>query len=638
MKLLDSYKKEYKEKVEVEMSMQDYFKGCTKDKSFYASPAERILKAIGEPTIVDTSKTSRLSRIFGNRLIKTYEPFKAFFGLEDTIERIVSFFKHSAQGLEESKQILYLLGPVGSAKSSLAETLKSLVEKEAIYALKYKDEVSPILESPLGLLDASHAEELGIPERYLQFKMSPWARSCLADADGDLKKFKVVKLYPSQLNQKGISKTEPGDDNNQDISSLVGKINIRMLEHFNQDDPRAYSFSGGLCLGNRGMLEFVEMFKAPIKMLHPLLTATQESNYVGTEQIGSIPFDGIILAHSNQTEWDSFKNDAKNEAFIDRVFIVKVPYNLRTTEEVKIFKKLINNSELAGAPCAPHTLEMLAKFSVASRLVEPKNSSIYSKMQVYNGEAIKDKDPKAKSLQEYKDLSGVMEGMSGISTRFCFKVLSQVFNYDSEEVAANPVHLMYILEEAIRQEQFPTENEEALLDFIKDYLAKDYAKKIEKDIQTAYLDSYAEYGQAVFDRYILFADNWVDDRDYRDADTGQLYNREQLDKELSVIEKSAKISNPKDFRHEVVNYALRHRARHNGENPKWTSYAKLQRVIEHHMFGKTEDLLPVISFDGGSNEDKKKNKDFIKRMIDLGYTAKQVRLLYEWFLRYKSNH
>ncbi|GAM68808.1 serine protein kinase [Vibrio sp. JCM 19236] len=163
-------------------------------------------------------------------------------------------------------------------------------------------------------------------------------------------------------------------------------------------------------------MEFVEMFKAPIKVLHPLLTATQEGNFNGTEGLSALPFDGMILAHSNESEWQTFRNNKNNEAFLDRVYIVKVPYCLRVSEEVKIYEKLLDSSELSNAPCAPSTLDMLAQFSILSRLKDPENSSVFSKMRVYDGETLKDTDPKAKSHQEYKDFAGVDEGMSGLST------------------------------------------------------------------------------------------------------------------------------------------------------------------------------------------------------------------------------
>ena len=204
------------------------------------------------------------------------------------------------------------------------------------------------------------------------------------------------------------------------------------------------------------------MFKAPIKMLHPLLTATQEGNYIGTENIGAIPFHGIMLAHSNEAEWQSFKNNRNNEAFIDRIYVIKVPYCLRVTEEQKIYEKLISQSELAAAPCAPATLEMLARFSVLTRLRRHENSTLFSKMRVYDGESLKETDPRARSLQEYKDVAGVEEGMDGASTRFAFKVLAATFNHDTTEVAADPVHLMYVLEQSIRREQIAGGDGEAL--------------------------------------------------------------------------------------------------------------------------------------------------------------------------------
>lgn len=346
--------------------------------------------------------------------------------------------------------------------------------------------------------------------------MSPWAVKRLHEYNGDITKFRVVKMRPSILDQRAVAKTEPGDENNQDISSLVGKVDIRKLERYSQDDPDAYSFSGGLCLGNRGIMEFVEMFKAPIKVLHPLLTATQEGNYKGTEGLSAIPFEGIIMAHSNESEWLQFKNNKNNEAFLDRVYVVKVPYCLRVSEEIKIYEKLLMNSSLANAPCAPHTLKMLAQFAVLSRLKEPENSSIYSKMRVYDGENLKDTDPKAKSYQEYRDFAGVDEGMTGLSTRFAFKILSKVFNFDHSEVAANPVHLLYVLEQQIPQEQFPPEMQERYLRFIKEFLVPRYIDFIGKEIQTAYLESYSEYGQNIFDRYVTYADFWIQDQEYRD--------------------------------------------------------------------------------------------------------------------------
>ena len=637
-----TYARSFEQRREAEMSLQDFLSLCRTEPMAYASAHERLLAAIGEPKMVDTSKDARLGRIFMNRTVRFYPAFAEFYGMEETIERIVAFFRHAAQGLEERKQIIYLLGPVGGGKSSLAERLKALMEDQPIYVLKAGDQMSPVFEHPLGLFDpetwgAKLESEYGIPLRRLSGLMSPWCLKRLDEFGGDITKFRVAKVTPSRLRQIAISKTEPGDDNNQDVSSLVGKVDIRKLEMHAQNDPDAYSYSGGLNRANQGMLEFVEMFKAPIKMLHPLLTATQEGNYVGTENIGAIPFQGIIMAHSNEAEWQTFKNNKNNEAFIDRIYVIKVPYCLRVDEEKKIYEKLVRTSELAEAPCAPATLEMLARFSVLSRLKEHENSNAFAKMRVYNGESLKEVDPKARTLQEYKDAAGVDEGMDGISTRFAFKVLAATFNHDTQEVAADPVHLMYVLEQAIRREQFPQEQEGKLLEFIKADLAPRYAEFIGNEIQKAYLESYHDYGQNLFDRYVDYADAWIEDIDFKDADTGQLLNRELLNQELSKIEKPAGIVNPKDFRNEVVKFTLRARASHGGKNPSWTSYEKIREVIERRMFSQVEDLLPVISFGSKKDSDsEKKHEEFVLRMTERGYTERQVRRLVEWYMRVKQ--
>jgi serine protein kinase len=638
MKILEDYRKTYeKKKVEI-LSMDEYLKKAAKDSSYYATPSERMLKAIGEPQLIDTAKDPKLSRIFGNRVIRKYDAFSDFYGLEDIIDNIVSFFRHAAQGLEERNQILYLLGPVGSSKSSLADRVKGLMEQEPIYILAHKStkglELSPINESPLGLFSKEDSEALQIPERYLNVRLSPWAIKRLKESSGNLEQFRVVKAYPSQSEQRAIATVVAGDENNQDISCLVGKGSLRKIEFFEQDDPDCYSYSGGLCSGNQGAMEFVEMFKAPIQTLNALLTATQEHFYEPTEKVGLLPFEGIILAHSNESEWNQFKGDKKNEAFLDRIYIVEVPYCTRVSEEIKIYEKLLKGSSLLNAACAPKTLESLAEFCVLSRLDPVAGEVSFSKMKVYDGENVKSKDVKARSLQEYKDEASHEEGFYGISTRLAYKVLSEVYNYDPDEIAADPIHLFSVLKKVIYKERFSKDKSEMYEAVIKKYLEANYLKQVTKDIQTAYLDSYDEYGQATFDRYVMFADHWVQETDYRDPDTGQMFDREVLNQELEKLEKPAGIANPKDFRHEVVNFSLRYQAKHKGKNISWKSYPKLRKVIESNMFNKMEDLLPIISFSGHkSKDDKQKHDSFVARMKKQGYTGNQVKRVVDWAMR-----
>jgi serine protein kinase len=641
--LFDVFAKSYDKNKQHQMPLRAFLEACKTDPTMFSSAAERMIQAIGEPQLIDSARDPRLGRIFMNRTLKVYPAFKDFYGLEETIERIVGYFRHAAQGLEERKQILYLLGPVGGGKSSMAERLKELMEQCPIYVLKAGDEVSPIFESPLGLFQPDSTaqmleEKYHIPRRKITGYMSPWAIKRLDEFGGDISKFNVVKLFPSKLRQICVAKTEPGDENNQDISSLVGKVDIRKLEFHGQNDADAYSYSGGLNRTTQGLLEFVEMFKAPIKMLHPLLTATQDGTYVGTENVGALPYQGIIIAHSNESEWQSFRANKNNEAFLDRICVVQVPYCLRVTEERKIYEKLLSTSDVFKAPCAPGTLDMLARFSVLTRLKEHENSSLYSKMRVYDGESLKDTDVHAKTIHEYRDAGGINEGMDGSSTRFAYKVLSETFNYDTHEVAADPVHLMYVLEQSIRREQMGQDNEDRYLEFIKEELGPRYAEFIGNEVQKAYLESYNDFGQNLFDRYVAYADAWIEDHDFKDPDTGQLMNRGLLDQELSKIEKPAGIANPKDFRYEVVKFSLRARAKNGGKNPSWTSYEKIRDVIERRMFSQVEDLLPVISFGAKKDgETAKKHDDFVARMEERGYTPRQVRRLVEWYMRVKKS-
>jgi serine protein kinase len=636
-----------------EMTLTEYLDRCKTDPMCYAFAAQRMVDAIGEPVIIDTSKNPRLARLFGNKEIRTYPAFSDFFGMEDTIEAIVDFFRHAAQGLEESKQIIYLLGPVGGGKSSLVARLRDLMESRPIYVLGYRHaaqgskpartEWSPYFSRVLPLFAQAGmadriSKEYGIPLRYLDTKdiVGPWERKRLEESKGNLSNFRVLKLYPSRFQQIAISEAEPGDENTQDISTLVGKVDMRKLEDFSQDDPDAYLYSGALNLTNQGLMEFKEMFKAKIKMLNPLLFAVQEHNYQGTENIGALPFNGIICAHSNEGEWLKFKNNRENEAFLDRICIVKVPYCLRIDEEMEIYKKAISESELAGKSIAPGTLEILAMFSCISRIKEPQNSDWYSKLKVYNGENLREKDVRAKDYREYReDSENRDEGFfPAISTRWAFKRLSQCFNADPHEIAADPIHMMRVLLTEIEKD-FTPEQEATFKKVIKDLIKeKYYFPMVDREIRAAYLESYSDYGQNLFDRYFMWAEKWVNSEDYFDPGTGLTMNKEALDNELSKIEKPADISNPKDFRNEIVNWILRYQAKNNGANPSWRSYEKLKGVIEKTMFTKTEDLLPVISFAKKPTEDaEKKHNEFVQRMKDRGYTERQIRRIVDWYMR-----
>lgn len=641
--IFDQFKDAFDATRSDEMSLRDFLDLCKTDPMAYAMPAERMVHAIGDPKTFDTSTDQRFARLFGNRMIRTYDSFADFYGLEDTIEQIVNYFRHSAQGLEESKQLLYLLGPVGGGKSSLVDRLKELMEKLPIYVLAYKDPKlgtvpSPYFARPLPLFNRAGireaiSNEYNINPRYINGLIGPWEVKRLEEFEGDISKFTVVKMFPSRLNQIGIAVTEPGDENTQDVSTLTGKVDIRKLGELEQRDVDAYSFGGGLNRTNQGMLDFREMFKAKIKMLNPLLFAVQEHNYVGTENFGSIPYDGIVLAHSNESEWGKFRNNKENEAFLDRICIVKVPYCLRTKEEIQIYRKSIAASDLRERPIAPGTLEMLAQFAVLTRINPPQNSTIWSKMRVYNGENLKEKDPLAKAYHEYRsDPDNRTDGFNGASTRWCFKRISQTFNADPTEIAADAVHMRKIILDEIRKSDLSQDDEKAWIALMEEFVTKEFLIFLEKDIRMAYMESYSEWGQNIFDRYVTYASKWVDEEEHFDSATGIQMDKNALNHELEKIEIPAQITNPRDFRNEVVRYSLRYAKEHEGKNPDWRSYEKLRTVIEKSMFAKTDDILPVISFTAkGTDEERRKHNEFVQRMKEKGYTEKQVRRAVDFF-------
>ena len=442
-----------------------------------------------------------------------------------------------------------------------------------------------------------------------------------------------MKLHPSKLRQICVAKTEPGDENNQDISALVGKVDIRKLEHFGQNDADAYSYSGGLNRTTQGVLEFVEMFKAPLKMLHPLLTATQDRTYVGTENVGAMPYQGLIIAHSNESEWQSFRANKNNEAFLDRISVIKVPYCLRVTEEKQIYEKLLTSSELKDADIAPGTLSMLARFSVLTRLKPHENSSLFSKMRVYDGESLKDSDPHAKTIQEYRDAAGVAEGMDGASTRFAYKILSETFNFDTHEVAADPVHLLYVIEQAVRREQMPEETEARWVEFLKEELSPKYAEFIGNEIQKAYLESDNDFGQNLFDRYVAYADAWIGMTTSNTRNWRANSSRRCSSSRRPI--KAAGIANPKGFSgsRSAVSSACRVSGITSG-----TSYEKIREVIERRMQpGRGLSCPSSASARSRTARREKKHEEFVQRMAERGYTPRQVRRLVEWYMRVKKS-
>ncbi len=645
---LSKYKENYERKKSETMSLTAYLDLCKEDKMAYANWAERLLAAIGEPEVIDTAKEKgRLQKIHQSETIRKYKTFSDFYGADDTIQDIVNHLEVAAKGGAAAKRILFFLGPPSGGKSSITKRLKQLMEENPIYVLKAKKQqpqgvpqISPINESPLGLFTSAEMRkdlsgEFGIPSRYMEVGMSPWATKRLEEAGGDLEEaFEVVKLWPSMTNNVAIAKVEAKDANNQDTGDLVGQVDMNMLgEGLPQNDTDVYLYDGGLCRANQGMMEFVEMLKAPIQALNPLLEATEDRAFKGNENVGVIPFDGLLVAHTNENEWNKFSKDGKNEAFLSRMNLVKVPYTLRKTEEAAIYQKELDKTEYASAPIAPKTVELLAEFSVMTRLSRKEELARYTapiRMTVLNGEipdSPKGNVPTISELQSLVNKHDPDEGMNGSDIRFALDTLTATFNAEANKnvIEADPVLLFKTLKKRITKADMHNDKKEHYIGLLDEFIIPKYLRFIGEEISMAYSNASDEACQSMFEQYIAMADAWLHEEDYDDQHvSGEVLSRDTLEKKLSAYEKAAGIPNGKDFRQEVVSHVQRRQSR--GETVRWDAYEKMGNVIRETLKTRMKDFEHVVKFDvGHDTESRKKLDDFVENMKAKGYTETMVK-------------
>lgn len=657
-----------KDRKAVVLSVEEYFEHAKDDPYLYALPAERLAKAIGEATTKDSNQDSRLAALYGNnRQIPFYDSMDGFFGIEDSLNTLVKAIQKASMGLEESRQILYLKGPVGGGKSSLAQRLADLFESEAFYTVQVGDKISEIYESPINLIlpheRQYYHEQFGIPLNRMNGTRSPWLTKRLneirndidTDGDGnvsleledvslsqvDLNEIHIVKVFPSAMKNIGISRLEASDVMTQNVGDLIGRTNVRRLEEHDEVDPDSYSFkSGALCLASNGLIEMVEIFKADDSLLKPLISATQDRKFAGSNGVGMIPFDGIILAHSNESEWARFLSNPDNAAHADRIIIVDMPYCLRITEEALIHEAMLSKTKLAQCPKTPGALEPLAELAVLSRLNREKVEDIEGKLLTYDGQNVKETHPKVKSLMDYRDAAGLNEGMTGLSTRFIQKVISEAaFTNESGEPRLSAISVVRAAESILEKDQKidPAVKEQALED-ITNIVRPKVVETIEKHIRAAYFENLDDYGQNTFDRYIDWVDNWKQKTDFRDPETGILSNQDALNQKLTSLEKKASISNPKEFRLGLLDFVLRYRAEHQNANPAWNENEKYRALIESSVSQNLEDILPVISTRNQKTEkDQQRHSDFMKQMKESGYDDQTAAEAVSYYVSYKNS-
>jgi len=594
---------------------------------------QRMYNTITEPgvEVIKTDENPRLRRIYGNDIIKKYKFFEDdFFGIDKTIMKIVRYFHSAAMAGEESRQVLYLVGPVGSGKSSLMEALKKALEtSEPVYALKG----CPIREEPLHLIPKHLRKRF---EEILNVKIEgdlcPICRYRLKNEyKGEYEKFPVETVGFSIRSRKGIGVVPPVDPNNQDTSVLIGSVDISKIDMYPEDDPRVLSLNGAFNVGNRGIVEFIEVFKNETEYLHTMITATQEKSIPSPGKGSMIYFDGIILAHSNEAEWNKFKSDHTNEAILDRIVKIEIPYCLELNEEIKIYEKILKKSKFK-AHIAPHTIEIASMFAILTRLEPSAKVDPITKLKIYNGEEIVEKGLTRKiDIFELKE-EVQREGMTGISTRFIMKALDTTLS-ESEHDCINPISVMETLVKSVKELSISDDDKSRYLAFIQDTIRKEYNKILEKEITKAFIHGYREQAESLFNNYLDHAEAYVNKTKIKDRNTGE--ELEPDEKFLRTIEEQIGITDSaaKGFRADVTAYmffVLR-----NGGKLDYNSYEPLKEAIEKKLTASVRELSSVItSAKVRDREQNEKYDSMVEEMKNNGYCDHCCNVI----LKYAANN
>jgi serine protein kinase len=581
---------------------------------------------------VDLEKDPNLKRIFKGEKLKVFNFFTdEFFGMEKTLNQIVRYFHSASLRGEESRQVLYLVGPVGSGKSSLVERLKKgLEEISSFHAI----EGCPMNEEPLHLVPRHLRKEFSkMLGAEIEGDLCPVCRYRLKEEFKGKWEDVPVKTQEFSIRAKrGVGVVPPVDPNNQDTSVLIGGEDISKLDLYSEGDPRVLDLTGALNVGNRGMVEFIEVFKNETEYLHAMITATQEKSIPAPGRHGMIYVDTCIVAHSNEAEWKKFKSDHTNEAILDRIVTVKVPYNLRLSEEVKIYKKIIRQSQFT-ADIAPHTIEVASMFAILSRLEPTNKCDLMTKLKLYSGEEVVEKG-KTKRIDviELRE-EAKSEGMNGISTRFIMKALDNALSDNAGMNSINPISVREALVQMVKEADFADDVKKRYLEFLQDTLHKEYLEILEKEITKAFVYSYQEQAESLFQNYLDHAESYVTKKKFKDRSTGEVLEPDEGFMK-SIEEQIAIIGTACDgFRQEVI--AFLWSAGRRGEKVTYESYEPLKEAIEKKLMASVRDVSRIITKARTRDDDQhKKYNKMVEQLIRNGYPASCVDVI----LKYAANN
>ncbi len=571
--------------------------------------------------------------IFNGDKIRTYNYFeKEFFGMESVINKLMRFLKSAAFKGEESRQVLLLMGPVGAGKSALIDSVKRALEEAEEY---YYLDGCPVREEPLHLLPRSLRKDfediLGV---HIEGDLCPVCRHRLINEfDGKYECFPVKQTGFSQRGRRGIAVVPPMDANSQDVSVLIGTEDISKLDLYPEDDPRVLSLNGAFNVGNRGIVEFVEVFKNEIEFLHTMLTATQEKRVPAPGKNDMLYFDGVILSHCNESEWNRFKSEHTNEAILDRVLKIEVPYVLELDQEQRIYEKIIGRSDFRGAHIAPHTLKVASMFSVMSRLQPSNKCDLLTKMKIYNGEAIIEKGRVKKvDIRDLKD-EAKHEGMEGISTRFIMKALDAALS-DSDSGMITPINVVDSLIKQVKEQIIDEDAKTRYLEILQKVIREEYLRILETEIAKAFITAYEEQAQSLFDSYLDNAECYTTKTRVKDKITRE--ERDPDEKFMRTIEEMISVTgSARDgFRNDVTAYMFSKMRK--GETVDYKSYGPLKEAIEQYLITSVKDIARIVTRSKSRDDDqKKKYTDMIGTLIEeYGYNESSA----EEILTYASNN
>ena len=567
--------------------------------------------------ILRPEENAKIKKIYGNEKIKKYNFFKEdFYGIDTVVMKLMNYFHSASMRGEEARQVLYLVGPVGAGKSSLVESIKRVLETAPpVYVL----EGCPMHEEPLHLIPKHLRKEfedmLGVE---IEGDLCPVCKyRLLNEFGGEYEKFPVSTKNFSIRSRKGIGVVPPVDPNNQDTSILTGSIDISKMDMYPEDDPRIFSLNGAFNVGNRGLVEFIEVFKNDVEYLHTIITATQEKSIPSPGKGSMIYFDGLIIAHSNEAEWNKFKSDHTNEAILDRIVKIEVPYCLELSEEIKIYEKILKKSNF-DAHIAPHTIEIASMFAILTRLLPSMKVDPITKLKLYNGEEIVEKGTtKRIDVLELKEEAGTMEGMKGISTRFIIKAIDNALS-NAEHKCINPLSVMESIIKSVKDMDISQEDKKKYLGYIQDTIRKEYNKILEKEITKAFIHSFQEQAESLFNNYIDNAEAYVNKTKLKDSATSEELEPDEefmrsIEEQIGISESSAK-----GFRADVTSYMFY--IVRSGGKMDYRSYEPLKEAIEKKLTASVKDLSRIITKSRVRDKDQdKKYNSMVNQMEKNGY-------------------